>query len=237
MGSMTTTHDRTVQRAGARLLLSLLGALAIAVVAVPLAVLVRAQWSPIVAADLDLSRAAEQAVDGSPPLLLLARAVTLLGEPVLLTLAAAVLALVLWQRGHGRLAAYVLVARLGAVVLSQGLKLAVDRARPVFDEPVATALGASFPSGHALGSTVFWTTCAVLLLPRSRRPRLLLAGALLVAVLVAASRVLLGVHFLSDVVGGLLLGLGWAALCTAVFVLERSERGRPVDVVEEGIGT
>ena len=57
------------------------------------------------------------------------------------------------------------------------------------------------------------------------------------AVLVAASRVLLGVHYLSDVTGGLLLGLGWATLCTAVFVAERSERGREVDVTEEGIGT
>jgi undecaprenyl-diphosphatase len=102
---------------------------------------------------------------------------------------------------------------------------------------VADALGPSFPSGHALGSAVFWTTCAVLVMPRVRRPLLVLAGAVVLALLVAASRVLLGVHYLSDVTGGLLLGLGWAAVCTAVFVLERAERGEPVDPEREGIGT
>ena len=227
----------TTARAGARLVLGLVGALAVGIVAVPLAVLVRSEYAPLLEADLDVSAAAERGVDGSSVLLRTAQGVTLLGEPVLITVAAAVLALLLWRRGSGRLAAYVVVARIGAIVLSQGLKLAVDRARPVFDEPVATALGASFPSGHALGSAAFWSTTAVLAMPHVRRPRLLLAGAVVVAVLVAASRVLLGVHYLSDVVGGLLLGLGWAAVCTAVFVAERAERGRPVVVSEEGIGT
>ena len=230
------TSDPTA-RAGARLLLGLLGALVIGIVALPLAILVRARYPPLVELDVELSRSAEQAVAGSTLLLRLAQAVTLLGDPFLITAAAALLALVLWRRGHGRLAAYVVAARVGALVLSQGLKLVVDRARPVFDEPVATALGASFPSGHALGSAVFWTTSAVLLMPHVRRDRLLLALAVLVAVLVSASRVLLGVHYLSDVVGGLLIGLGWAATCTAVFVAERAERGEPVRVQSEGIGT
>jgi undecaprenyl-diphosphatase len=205
-------------------------------VAVPLALLVRGGYGPLLGLDADTSAWAEEAVAGSPALLRLAQAVTLLGDPVGITLAAVVLAVVLWRRGHGRLALYVVAARVGALVLSQGLKHLVDRARPVFDAPVAEALGPSFPSGHALGSAVFWTTCAVLLVPRVGRPRLLLAGAVLVAVLVSASRVLLGVHFLSDVTGGLLLGLGWAAVCTAAFVLERTDRGEPVDVEQEGIG-
>jgi len=226
----------TAARAGGRLLLGLLGGLVVGVVAMPLAVIVRAEHGPLLDADLDVTTAAERAVGQSALLLRAAQGATLLGEPALVTLAAAALALVLWRRGHGRLALYVVAARLGAIVLSQGLKLAVDRARPVFDEPVATALGASFPSGHALGAAAFWTTTAVLLLPHVRRPMLLLAGSVGVAVLVAASRVLLGVHYLSDVTGGLLLGLGWAAVCTAVFVAERSERGVPVVVQEEGVG-
>ena len=232
---MSTRDPAT--RAGARLLLGLLGALAIGLVAVPLAILVRARYAPLVELDLDLTGGAEAAVAGSALLLRLAQLATLLGDPFLLSTAAAVLALVLWRRGHGRLAAYVVAARAGALVLSQGLKAIVDRARPVFDEPVATALGASFPSGHSLGAAAFWTSTAVLLMPHVRRDRLLLAGAGLVAVLVAATRVLLGVHYLTDVVGGLLLGFGWTAVCTAVFVAERAERGQPVDVQEEGIGT
>jgi undecaprenyl-diphosphatase len=224
-------------RTGARLVVGLLGVLAVGTVAVPLTLLVRSGYGPLVRADRDVSAWAEQAVSDSTALLRLAQAVTLLGDPVGITLAAAVLAVVLWRRGHGRLALYVVAARVGALVLSQGLKHLVDRARPVFDAPVAEALGPSFPSGHALGSAVFWTTCAVLLMPRVRRPLPVLAGAVLVAVLVSASRVLLGVHFLSDVTGGLLLGLGWAAVCTAAFVLERVEQGEPVDVEREGIGT
>ena len=233
---MTSATD-TAARTGARLVVGLLGVLAVGVVAVPLALLVRGGYGPLLEADRDVSAWAERAVSGSSTLLHVAQAVTLLGDPVGITVVAAVLALVLWRRGSGRLALYVVAARVGALVLSQGLKHLVDRARPVFDAPVAEALGPSFPSGHALGSAVFWTTCAVLLVPRVRRPVLLLAGAVLVAVLVAASRVLLGVHFLSDVTGGLLLGLGWAAVCTAVFVLERSEQGEPVEVEREGIGT
>lgn len=223
------------ERAGLRLLLALLGGLVLAVVAVPVALLVRSEYAPIVRLDLRVTGAAEDAVAGSDLLLRVAQATTLLGEPLLMSGAAAVLAVVLAVRGRGRLALYVVAARVGALVLSSGLKLAVDRARPVFDEPVATALGGSFPSGHALGSAAFWTTTAVLLLPRSRRPRLLLLAAVAVAVVVAASRVLLGVHYLSDVTGGFLLGLGWAAVVTAVFTALRADEGRPVDPVEQGV--
>ncbi len=227
----------TATRTGMGLLVGLLGVLAVGVVAVPLALLVRGRYGPLLDADRDISAWAERAVSDFPALLRLAQGVTLLGDPRGITVVAAVLALVLWRRGHARLALYVVAARVGAIILSQGLKHLVDRARPVFEAPVAEALGPSFPSGHALGSSVFWTTCAVLLVPRVRWPRLLLAGAVLVAVLVSVSRVLLGVHYLSDVTGGLLLGLGWAAVCTAVFVLERAEQGEPVDVEREGIGT
>lgn len=223
------------QRAGRRLLLALLGGLAVALAAVPLALLVGSEYAPVLRLDARVSGGAEDAVAGSGALLVLAQGVTLLGDPLLMTAGAAVLAAVLWRRGRGRLALYVVVARVGALVLSQGLKLAVDRSRPVFEAPVATALGASFPSGHALGSAVFWTTTAVLLVPRTRRPRLLLAAAVLLAVLVAASRVLLGVHYLSDVAGGLLLGLGWAAVVTAVFTAWRADEGRPLDPVQEGV--
>jgi membrane-associated phospholipid phosphatase len=224
------------ERAGLRLGLGLLGALAVLVAAVPLGILVRAERPGLVEADLAVTAAAERLVAGSEALLLLAQAVTLLGDPFLMTAGAAGLALWLLRAGRRRLALFVVVARVGALVLSQGLKAAVDRARPVFDEPVATALGGSFPSGHALGSAAFYATAAVLLLPYVRRTGMLLAAAVLVSALVAASRVLLGVHFVSDVTAGLLIGLGWAALCTAVFAVWRAEEGRPVEVTQEGLG-
>jgi undecaprenyl-diphosphatase len=131
----------------------------------------------------------------------------------------------------------VVAVRLGTQVLSSGTKAAVDRARPVFDVPVDSALGASYPSGHALAAAGLWSVLAVLLLPRvrsSRRP-LLLGAAVAVAVAVAASRVLLGVHYPSDVVAGLALGLGWTALCTALLVRRRAEDGARVDRVADAV--
>jgi membrane-associated phospholipid phosphatase len=234
---VTALQDHAAERAGRRLALGLLGALVVLVVTVPLAVLVRSENPALVSLDERLSGAAERATAGSDLLRVLAQAVTLLGEPLLLTAAALLLAGWLYRRGARRLALYVVVARVGATVLSSGLKLAVDRARPVFDEPIATALGASFPSGHALGSAAFYATVAVLLQPYTGRGRLLLTGAFALSALVAVSRVLLGVHYPSDVTAGLFIGLGWAALCTAVFAAWRSDEGRPVDVAEKGLGT
>ena len=229
----TRQQHAAAERAGVRLALGLLGALTVVVATVPLAVLIRADNPGLVQADLDVSRAAQEATSASGPLLATARAVTLLGEPVLLTVVAALLVGVLYRTGHRRLAAFVLVARVGAMLLSTGLKLAVDRSRPVFDEPIATALGASFPSGHALGSAAFYGSLAVLLLPYAAKRAL--AAAAVLAGAVAASRVLLGVHFPSDVTAGLLIGWGWVALCTAVFAVWRREEGAPGDVAHEGI--
>jgi len=234
---VTDLQQHAAERAGRRLGLGLLGALVVLVATVPLGILVRRGNPALVQTDTRWSDAAERVTAGSDLLRGVARTVTVLGEPVLLTVASLLLAVWLYRRGAPRLALYVVVARVGAILLAAGLKQAVDRARPVFDEPIATALGASFPSGHALGSAAFYATLAVLLQPYVRRHGLLLTGALVVSVLVALSRVLLGVHYPSDVTAGLFIGLGWAALCTAVFAAWRAEEGRPVDVAEEGLGT
>lgn len=223
------------KRAAGRLAVALLGGLALAAAAVPLALLVRGAWPPLVDADRSATRGAERAVQGSDALLLAARGVTLLGDPLGLWLLVLVVCAVLWRRGAHRLVLFLLAVRLGAQVLSSGLKLAVDRSRPVFEQPVDAALGASFPSGHALGSAAVWTALAVVALPLVRRRWQPLLAAVAVAVAVTASRVLLGVHYVSDVLGGLLLGVGWTAVCAAVLVAWRAEEGRPVDPVTAGL--
>lgn len=228
---------RAAARARLRVALSVLGLVGLTLLLGPVAVLVHEQWRPLVDTDLSVTRAAERAVDASPALLDVFLATTYLGDPLLMTVLTVLLLGWLLREGHRRLALFVLVTRLGALVLSQGTKDVVDRARPVFLDPVAQAAGASFPSGHALGSTVLYTSSAVVLLPlvAARWRRLLLVTALAVPLVVSASRVMIGVHYLSDVTAGFLLGLAWVAVCTAVFATWRAEEGRPVEPLTEGL--
>ena len=106
-------------------------------------------------------------------------------------------------RRRRRLARYVAVTGLGAATLSPLLKQLVDRLRPVVATPVATAGGPSFPSGHTLAVTVWVGVVLLVLLPvvpaRYRRPAVGVGTALVV--LVGLTRIALGVHFLSDVLG------------------------------------
>jgi len=156
---------------------------------------------------------------------------------LLIEVVATVLTIALFVTGRRRLAGYLAACVAGAYLLSTTGKLLVNRARPVFDDPVAHARGASFPSGHATGSAAFYFALAVILLSLLRRPRrrLLLAMAIGIPIVVAATRVELGVHYVSDVVAGLLIGCGWAAACTALFTAWRAEEGRPVEPLEEGV--
>ena len=110
------------------------------------------------------------------------------------------------------------------------MKNAVDRARPAID-PVAATLGPSFPSGHSSTAAAFFAALALLAgRRRSDRQKAALAGiAVGLAVAVACSRVLLDLHWLSDVVGGLLLGWSWFALCAAAFGGWLLRFGAPVE--------
>ncbi len=94
----------------------------------------------------------------------------------------------------------------------------VERVRPTLN-PAAATLGPSFPSGHSATAAAFYAAAA-LVIGRTLRPsarQLVIAAAVGIAVAVAASRVLLDLHWLSDVVGGLALGWAWFALCAVVF--------------------
>lgn len=224
-------------RAGLRLLLAVGGAAALAVALGPVAVLVHDRWGPLIRIDTAVSRAAERAEEASPLLRSAALTLTHLGDPLPVTLASLLTVVVLLAVGRRRAALFVAVARIGSLVLSQVTKEVVGRARPVFETPIASADGASFPSGHALGGTVFWLTTALVVLPLVPRPRrrLVLAAAVAVSLVVAATRVLIGVHYLSDVVAGFVVGVAWTAVCASVFALWRHEEGRARPVLEEGV--
>jgi membrane-associated phospholipid phosphatase len=215
-----------------RLRLGVLAAAGVVVagLALPLAVLVRDGWGPIQRFD---QRASTGLTLAHGPARAVVIALTQLGAPLLLELAAVVLAVLL--RARRRRALFVLVSVFGAELVSVLAKHVVARARPCVETMAAGCPGStSFPSGHALGAGAFWTTVAVLLLPRLGRRVWLLAA--LVPLLVAATRVLLGVHYPSDVVAGLLVGWSWAAASTAVLAAWRDERTGRAAPLAGGVG-
>lgn len=154
------------------------------------------------------------------------------------------LAFVSWLLLTGRpgAALFVTVAMIGAGVLNELLKDVFGRARPAVVPHLMGASDLGYPSGHTMVSAVLYPTMAELLgrLVTQRRLRfILMAFAILTALLVAFSRIYLGVHFPSDVFGGLSAGFAWALICGIVARLlqrRRVFRTRPVDVVESPTG-
>lgn len=144
--------------------------------------------------------------------------VTLLGTGIVVLTIVAVAALFLWLTRHKYSASLLLVATAGGILLNNILKLAFDRPRPQLFPWAARALSSSFPSGHAMSSTIVYLTVAYLAarLQRRRGARwATMLVAVVVVLLVCASRVYLGVHYPSDVAAGIAIGLAWAALCLA----------------------
>jgi membrane-associated phospholipid phosphatase len=145
--------------------------------------------------------------------------VTDLGQAWTVAVVAVAVALVEIARTRSRwVVPFLLTAMLGDKLLTETIKQLVDRARPAL-EPVAATLGPSFPSGHTSTAAASWAAFA-LVAGRwfGRRAWPALAGvAVGVAVGVAASRVLLDVHWLTDVLGGLALGWAWFAACAIAF--------------------
>lgn len=206
------------------------------VLTVPLGFLVRQRWGPLLALDTAIEAQTHEDAVEHGWLGTSARLLTWLGAPVVLEVATAVIAVLLIRSHRRRSALYLVVCLAGAYTLSTVGKLLVARARPVFPDPIAHARGASFPSGHATGSAAFFLAVAVILLSMQRSRRgLLLAAAIALPLLIAATRVVAGVHYVSDVTAGLLIGWGWTVACTAVFTAWRAQEGRPVEPTKEGI--
>lgn len=133
------------------------------------------------------------------------------------------------SRRSPRVASQIVAGSLGGVVAELLLKRFFRRARPTLLVHLEDVRSTSFPSGHAMASSSLYLTLAFVA-SRSRRlrghRRGLLAGAGAVAGSVGASRVYLGVHWPTDVLGGLALGTAWACAAEAVFDLTGAERVR-----------
>jgi undecaprenyl-diphosphatase len=230
-------RPNATERFGLRL--TLVG-IAVVLVAVPFATLLFQVLAkgPLTRADGRIANAANEWVSRHPGVVTVLKGVTDLGKPPVL-IAVVVLGLVyVWHTGSRRALVFLVVTPLGGGIIDSLVKVAVNRPRPIVDHPVASALGKSFPSGHAMSSTVTYGALLLVFLPVVPRAgrRVAVIATIVLVVAIGASRVLLGVHFVSDVIGGWVLGLAWLIGAAAVFEIWRKEEGRPpVEPLEEGV--
>jgi len=160
--------------------------------------------------DLPLLRAMEASrTDG---LTRFVRALTDLGGHLwMVPLGVATFAL-LFRRAR-RAGAFYAFAAGGSAVLNEGLKLVFARPRPSLIDPVYTARGLSFPSGHSQASMTFALALLLALWRLESRGRRAAVALLVFPLVIGATRVYLGVHYPSDVLGGWALGATWVLLC------------------------
>jgi membrane-associated phospholipid phosphatase len=150
---------------------------------------------------------------GHRPLLSgIARVLTFFGEPTVLIGAGFAVAAWLWWRGRARLALALLVIVLIGRVLGEVQKYTIARVRPDLEPHLVVVKTSSFPSGHATSSMIFYLTLALALTAGTRWSRLAAGGAVVLSLLIGTSRVMLGVHWPSDVIGGWAFGMLWVLL-------------------------
>ena len=163
---------------------------------------------------------------------------TYLGTGTVVLMIVGVAALFLWHTEHKHSARLLLAAVAGNILLNGALKLVFHRPRPDIFAWQTVAVSSSFPSGHAMSATVCYGTVAYLVarLQKHRWSRVLtLTGAVVLILLICATRLYLGVHYPSDVLAGILVGLAWASFCMATLEasLVIARRRAPNVVVEE----
>ncbi len=216
------TSPRTFARALAPRLARSIAAAAVTCLPVGvLAVLVTRSWAPLEQLDAQAIRAATHVTRehrGLYDALIVWQEVFQPWRVYLYTLPVVIW---VWRRGLRARAAWGLVTMLVGWNLGLQVKLLVERARPVYDDPVSSAPGFSFPSGHAFNAAMATTALLICAWPLIRERRALRAALIglggLIVVATALDRVYLGVHFPTDVTAGVLLAFGLNAASYAGF--------------------
>jgi membrane-associated phospholipid phosphatase len=186
-------------------------AAAFAAPSVLLLVLVALAWGPLMSLDEGIANTTHGWAVDEPGITQTFRVLTdWVWDPVTMRLLAAAAAIwLMWRHRQWWLALWLAVTCAAGTAVQQGLKAAVGRERPAWPDPVDSAHYAAFPSGHAMTATVVFGLLLWLLhLYGAVRAlmRIALAVSVVSVVGVGLTRIWLGVHWASDVVGGWLLG-------------------------------
>ncbi|MFI6762629.1 phosphatase PAP2 family protein [Micromonospora sp. NPDC050417] len=231
---------------GLRLTMASVAALLVLVPFSVLALLVISAWWPLREVDENLADALHSVAVTRPGWVAAMQTWTDLFGPGPLRAAVLATAAWLWWRGARRVALWAVTTMVTGGVLGATLKLIFGRDRPNMLDAVSHAPGYSFPSGHALTAALAAGVLLLALLPfldqptdgrRRRAARWALwAGAIIVTVVTGLSRIALGVHWMSDVIGGWILGAAVVAATTAAFATWRDRVGRrPTSPVSDGV--
>lgn len=194
-------------------------------VAIPIAVLaylVRTEFGPLIELDREMSAAAIETARTHEWVRSSAEVWEMVTQPWVMYAVLGVPACILaWTRLHRRTRAmWALATMATGWLVAVLLKLAVQRSRPVVEDPFAVHSGYSFPSGHATNNAIVITVLLLLLRPVlgvTTRRVLLAVGAAWVLI-TCADRIFMGAHYLSDVTAGVLLGVGLCAASYAGYV-------------------
>jgi undecaprenyl-diphosphatase len=159
------------------------------------------------------------------------RAITWLGSTIVVVCLAVLVGAVVYRRTrHASIFVFLAVVVGGQDLIANLVKFGVDRARPAIGQ-LAAFSGSSFPSGHTTAAAACYAAFALLLgIGRKPTERAALFGAAAaIAVAVGCSRILLGVHWFTDVLAGLALGWAWFAVCAIAFGGRVMAFGAPVE--------
>lgn len=195
--------------------------------------LVAAEWGPLMTQDRTVADRLHRTAVAEPGFTHLNRVLTdWVWDTWTMRALLAVVVIALFVRGARRLALWAAATSALGTLVQQSLKAALGRERPSWPDPVDSASYAAFPSGHALTVTVTFGLLWWLAVTRGARPAVRRAVAAVGAVSVLGvgfTRVYLGVHWLSDVVGGWLIGAALVALSAAAYGRWGANRPHPAD--------
>jgi undecaprenyl-diphosphatase len=152
---------------------------------------------------------------GSPAFSAAMLAISQLHSTIGITVFSVIVAIFLWRHGDRYWVGSLLLAVPGGMLLNVILKQVFHRSRPVWDDPLLTLTSNSFPSGHAAAATLFYGFLAAYMIWRMKKASaraLAVAGCVLMILLVAFSRVYLGVHYPSDVLAAIAISTAWLVL-------------------------
>jgi undecaprenyl-diphosphatase len=205
-------------------------AIAVVLVGIPFGLLLQQVTTdgPLTALDESAASWTNRHAHHAPGMIGAMEVLSFMGKPIFLALVVGLPAIWLLRRGARKIVVFLVVTCIGGGIVDSLVKLAVGRSRPEVDDPIIVAFGKSFPSGHSMSSVICYGALIVALSPlmsdRVRRTATACAAVLVLAI--GTSRLVLGVHFITDVLGGYVLGAAWLIGSVAAFETWRADRGR-----------